>query len=169
MTAGRRSSSERGQLDLFRTIPCDFAPRDAHGTSCPIPSSPLQIPTHSPDRLQGRRRIDPRGSRARIWHGDHLGRRHTDWAASQIVEARDKGFRTSRLMAATPYEIPLLHRPRVSLRAITSASRQRTGSAPVDHRSPVSANPRKATPSKAPISTSGRSARTITAAPMELN
>ncbi len=27
------------------------------------------------------------------------------WAASQIVEARDTGLRTSRLMAATPYEI----------------------------------------------------------------
>jgi plasmid replication initiation protein len=27
------------------------------------------------------------------------------WAASQIVDARDRGLRTSRLMAATPYEI----------------------------------------------------------------
>jgi plasmid replication initiation protein len=37
---------------------------------------------------------------ATIWDADIL-----IWAASQIVEARDAGFRTSRLMAATPYEI----------------------------------------------------------------
>ena len=37
---------------------------------------------------------------ATIWDADIL-----IWAASQIVEARDSGFRTSRLMAATPYEI----------------------------------------------------------------
>jgi plasmid replication initiation protein len=37
---------------------------------------------------------------ATIWDADVL-----IWAASQIVEARDKGLRTSRLMAATPYEI----------------------------------------------------------------
>ena len=37
---------------------------------------------------------------ATIWDADIL-----IWAASQIVEARDQGLRTSRLMAATPYEI----------------------------------------------------------------
>jgi len=37
---------------------------------------------------------------ATIWDADIL-----IWAASQIVEARDAGFGTSRLMAATPYEI----------------------------------------------------------------
>ena len=37
---------------------------------------------------------------ATIWDADVL-----IWAASQIVEARDAGLRTSRLMAATPYEI----------------------------------------------------------------
>ena len=37
---------------------------------------------------------------ATIWDADIL-----IWAASQIVEARDGGLRTSRLMAATPYEI----------------------------------------------------------------
>src|SRR6476620_2855470 len=35
-----------------------------------------------------------------IWDADVL-----IWAASQIVEARDAGLKTSRLMAATPYEI----------------------------------------------------------------
>ncbi len=37
---------------------------------------------------------------ATIWDADIL-----IWAASQIVDARDKGLRTSRLMTATPYEI----------------------------------------------------------------
>ena len=37
---------------------------------------------------------------ATLWDADIL-----IWAASQIVEARDAGLRTSRLMAATPYEI----------------------------------------------------------------
>lgn len=37
---------------------------------------------------------------ATIWDADIL-----IWAASQIVEARDTGLRTSRLMAVTPYEI----------------------------------------------------------------
>ena len=37
---------------------------------------------------------------ATIWDADVL-----IWAASQLVEARDKGLRTSRLMAATPHEI----------------------------------------------------------------
>ncbi|NLS28319.1 hypothetical protein S2M10_33290 [Sphingomonas sp. S2M10] len=37
---------------------------------------------------------------ATIWDADIL-----IWAASQIVEARDAGLRTSRLMATTPYEI----------------------------------------------------------------
>ena len=37
---------------------------------------------------------------ATIWDADVL-----IWAASQIVEARDAGLETSRLMAATPYEI----------------------------------------------------------------
>ena len=37
---------------------------------------------------------------ATIWDADVL-----IWAASQLVEARDKNLRTSRLMAATPHEI----------------------------------------------------------------
>ncbi len=42
----------------------------------------------------------PEHGMATIWDADIL-----IWAASQIVEARDNGLRTSRLMAATPYEI----------------------------------------------------------------
>jgi plasmid replication initiation protein len=42
----------------------------------------------------------PEHGMATIWDADVL-----IWAASQIVEARDAGLRTSRLMAATPREI----------------------------------------------------------------
>ena len=42
----------------------------------------------------------PEHGMATIWDADVL-----IWAASQIVHARDTGLRTSRLMAATPYEI----------------------------------------------------------------
>ena len=42
----------------------------------------------------------PEHGMATIWDADVL-----IWAASQIVEARDAGLRTSRLMAATPHEI----------------------------------------------------------------
>src|SRR3546814_10867191 len=42
----------------------------------------------------------PEHGMATIWDADVL-----IWAASQIVQARDSGLRTSRLMAATPYEI----------------------------------------------------------------
>lgn len=42
----------------------------------------------------------PEHGMATIWDTDIL-----IWAASQIVEARDGGLKTSRLMAATPYEI----------------------------------------------------------------
>lgn len=42
----------------------------------------------------------PEHGMATIWDADIL-----IWAASQIIDARDKGLLTSRLMAATPYEI----------------------------------------------------------------
>ncbi|QUD90754.1 replication initiator protein A [Phenylobacterium montanum] len=42
----------------------------------------------------------PEHGMATIWDADVL-----IWAASQIVEARDQGLATSRLMTATPYEI----------------------------------------------------------------
>ena len=48
---------------------------------------------------------------ATIWDADIL-----IWAASQVVEARDAGLRTSRLMAATPYEILTFVGRGVSLR-----------------------------------------------------
>jgi plasmid replication initiation protein len=99
------TSSERGQLELFRAHGTALAPRDAQDL--------MAYPFFS---LAKSRRIQPidyavagvmirveavaEHGMATIWDADIL-----IWAASQIVEARDAGLRTSRLMAATPYEI----------------------------------------------------------------
>jgi plasmid replication initiation protein len=95
----------RVQLDLFRSIPGDIAPRDAQDL--------MAWPFFS---LAKSKRIAPIDFRmgetwvlveatvehgmATIWDADVL-----IWAASQIVEARDSGRPTSRLIAATPHEI----------------------------------------------------------------
>lgn len=96
---------EREQLDLFRAIPGNVAPRDAQDL--------MAYPFFSLSKSHRTRPIDFRAGdiairveavaehgMATIWDADILV-----WAASQIVEARDHGLRTSRLMAATPYEI----------------------------------------------------------------
>ncbi|RWH47163.1 MAG: replication protein [Mesorhizobium sp.] len=105
MTARRQAPSERGQLDLFRALPGDFAPRDAQDL--------MAYPFFSLSKTHRVAPIDfcagdisirveavPDHGMATIWDADIL-----IWAASQIIEARDAQLRTSRLMAATPYEI----------------------------------------------------------------
>ncbi|MGV6876555.1 replication initiator protein A [Pseudochelatococcus sp. B33] len=105
MAVRSRSSSERGQLDLFRALPGDFAPRDAQDLMAYPFFSLAKTPRVAPiDFVAGditiRVEAVPDHGMATIWDADIL-----IWAASQIVEARDAGLRTSRLMAATPYEI----------------------------------------------------------------
>ncbi len=105
MTARHRPSSERGQLDLFRALPGDFAVRDAQDLMAyPFFSlskshrvAPIDFSTGN---IAIRVEAVPDHGMATIWDADVL-----IWAASQIVEARNAGLRTSRLMAATPYEI----------------------------------------------------------------
>ncbi|MEZ5826459.1 MAG: replication initiator protein A [Geminicoccaceae bacterium] len=105
MAVRRRPSSERGQLDLFRALPGDFAPRDAQDLMAyPFFSlakskriAPIDFAAGS---VSIRVEAVPDHGMATIWDADIL-----IWAASQIVEARDAGLRTSRLMVATPYEI----------------------------------------------------------------
>src|SRR5690554_5731053 len=105
MAAQHRSASERGQLDLFRALPGEFAPRDAQDL--------MAYPFFSLSKSHRIRPIDfaagnvsirveavPEHGMATIWDADIL-----IWAASQIVEARDAGRATSRLIAATPHEI----------------------------------------------------------------
>ncbi len=105
MAARHRSLSERGQLDLFRALPGDFAPRDAQDLMAyPFFSLSKSHRVAPIDFIAGKVAIRveavPDHGMATIWDADIL-----IWAASQIVEARDAGLRTSRLMAATPYEI----------------------------------------------------------------
>lgn len=105
MTARHHPSPERGQLDLFHALPGDFAPRDAQDLMAyPFFSLSKTHRTAPIDFVAGNVSIRveavPDHGMATIWDADIL-----IWAASQIVEARDIGLRTSRLMAATPYEI----------------------------------------------------------------
>ena len=105
MTSRRRSFSERGQLELFHALPGDLAPRDAQDLMAyPFFSLSKSHRSAPIDFAAGdvtiRVEAVPDHGMATIWDADIL-----IWAASQIVEARDKGLRTSRLMAATPYEI----------------------------------------------------------------
>lgn len=97
--------SERRQLELFRALPSDLAPRDAQDLMAYPFFSLAKSPRITPiDFHSGpvaiRVEAVPEHGMATIWDADIL-----IWAASQIVEARDAGLRTSRLMATTPYEI----------------------------------------------------------------
>jgi plasmid replication initiation protein len=105
MSSRHRSRSEREQLELFRALPGDLAPRDAQDLMA-YPFFSL-AKTHRITPIDYRSgeiaiRVEavPEHGMATIWDADIL-----IWAASQIVQARDSGLRTSRLMAATPYEI----------------------------------------------------------------
>ncbi len=101
----RGSSIERNQLELFHALPGEFAVRDAQDLMAyPFFSLSKSHRTQPIDFVSGNVSIRveavPDHGMATIWDADIL-----IWAASQIVEARDKGMRTSRLLAATPYEI----------------------------------------------------------------
>lgn len=103
--ARSRLRSEREQLDLFRALPGDLAPRDAQDLMAYPFFSLSKSPRVRPiDFRMGKVAIRveavPEHGMATIWDADVL-----IWAASQIVEARDRGAKPSRLMAATPYEI----------------------------------------------------------------
>ena len=105
MSMRHRPKSEREQLELFRALPGDLAPRDAQDLMAyPFFSLAKSHRTAPIDFRSGNVAIRveavPDHGMATIWDADIL-----IWAASQIVEARDTGLRTSRLMAATPYEI----------------------------------------------------------------
>ena len=101
----RPDGGERTQLDLFQAIPGDFAPRDAQDLMAwPFFSLAKSKRVAPIDFKMGETWIlveaTAEHGMATIWDADIL-----IWAASQIVEARDAGRPTSRLMAATPHEI----------------------------------------------------------------
>jgi len=99
------SLAERVQLELFRSIPGDIAPRDAQDLMAwPFFSLAKSKRVTPIDFRMGDNWIvveaTPEHGMATIWDADVL-----IWAASQIVEARDARRPTSRLLATTPHEI----------------------------------------------------------------
>lgn len=112
----RHPTSERAQLDLFRALPGDLAPRDAQDLMAYPFFSLAKSKRLAPIAFKAgtvviRVEAVPEHGMATIWDADIL-----IWAASQIVEARDAGLKPSRLMAATPYEILTFIGRGVSLR-----------------------------------------------------
>ena len=100
-----RESAAREQLDLFRALPGDLAPRDSQDLMAYPFFSLAKSKRLAPIDFRAgpisiRVEAVPEHGMATIWDADVL-----IWAASQIVHARDAGLKTSRLMAATPYEI----------------------------------------------------------------
>ncbi|CAH0351812.1 MULTISPECIES: replication initiator protein A [unclassified Sphingobium] len=100
-----RSSVERTQLELFRSVPGDLAVRDAQDLMAWPFFSLAKTRRAAPiDFRMGATWISveavPEHGMATIWDADVL-----IWAASQLIEARDAGRPTSRLMATTPHEI----------------------------------------------------------------
>lgn len=92
-------------LRRFRALPGDMAPRDAQDLMAhPFFSLAKSRRTTPIDFRTATVTVRVEGTLdhgiATIWDADIL-----IWAASQLVEARDAGIPTSRLIQATPYEI----------------------------------------------------------------
>jgi plasmid replication initiation protein len=105
LTPRARRRGERAQLDLFRALPGEMAVRDAQDLMAypffSLAKSKRTVPIDfRSESVTVRVEGTAEHGLATIWDADVL-----IWAASQIVEARDAGIRSSRLMAATPYEI----------------------------------------------------------------
>lgn len=103
----------RPQLELFRTSFANTAPRDAQDLMAyPFFALGKNKRVTPIDFQSGGVTIRVEGTAehgiATIWDADIL-----IWAASQIVEAEDSAIRTSRRIAATPFEIlAFIHRGR---------------------------------------------------------
>ncbi|GLI98010.1 replication initiator protein A [Sphingobium sp. BS19] len=100
-----RAAADGTQLELFRSVRGDIAPRDAQDLMTWPFFSLAKSPRTAPIAFKmGETWISveavPEHGMATIWDADIL-----IWAASQIVEARDAGCATSRLIATTPHEI----------------------------------------------------------------
>jgi len=103
MAVGR--DPQREQLELFQATPGEMPARDVQDLMAyPFFSLAKSLRTVPIDFNSGPVTVHVEGTAehgiATIWDADIL-----IWAASQIVEARDAGLRSSRLMAATPHEI----------------------------------------------------------------
>lgn len=97
--------ADRRQLDLFQALPGKFAVRDAQDLMAypffSLAKSQRTVPIEfEAGGVSIRVEAVAQHGMATIWDADVL-----IWAASQIVEARDKGLGTSRLMMARPHQI----------------------------------------------------------------
>src|SRR5215217_5476128 len=102
VTMRRKHHSERDQLELFRALPGDLAPRDAQDLMAYPFFSLAKTHRVTPidfriNNIRIRVEAVPEHGMATIWDADVL-----IWAASQIIEARDAGLRTSRLIWRQP-------------------------------------------------------------------
>jgi plasmid replication initiation protein len=100
-----RRSAPVEQLERFNALPGPFKPRDAQDLMAYPFFSLAKSPRTKPIAFRmGDVALRVEGTAqhgiATIWDADVL-----IWAASQVVEAKDAGLRTSRLIVATPYEI----------------------------------------------------------------
>lgn len=99
------AQKEEPKLEIFRSLPGDLAARDSQDLMA-YPFFSLAKSKRVEPIIFNTKRVSVRVSGsldygiATIWDADIL-----IWAASQIIEARDQGLRTSRLIAATPYQI----------------------------------------------------------------
>ncbi|MQX79377.1 replication initiator protein A, partial [Sinorhizobium medicae] len=105
MAARHRSSSQRGQLNLFRALSGNFAARDIQDLMAKpffsLSKSPRVTPIDFSDNKSSILvEAAPVHGMANMWDADLL-----IWVTSQIVEARDAGLRTSRRITTTPYQI----------------------------------------------------------------
>jgi len=105
MSVREHTTAPVEQLEIFRALSGDLAPRDAQDLmsfpffalgkgrrTVPIHFNASEVVIHVEGTAEH--------GIATIWDADVL-----IWAASQIVEARDAGLPTSRRMVTTPYEI----------------------------------------------------------------
>ena len=100
-----RLRPEHAQLEPFRAIPGDLVPRDAQDLMAYPFFSLTKTHRTTPINFQMndvaiRVQATSEHGMATIWDADIL-----IWAASQIIEARDAGLRTSRLLATTYFDI----------------------------------------------------------------
>jgi plasmid replication initiation protein len=100
----RQSQTDGEQLVRFRARSGDMAPRDSQDLMAwpffSLAKSRITPIDFHMGSVSIRVEATLEHGMATIWDADIL-----IWAASQIVDARDNGLRTSRLMVATPYEI----------------------------------------------------------------
>ena len=101
----QRPLQEREQLDLFRALPGDMAPRDSQDLMAyPFFSLGKSKRVKPIDFRAGNVTIRVEGTQehgiATIWDADVL-----IWAASQIVAAENDGLTTSRFVRFTPYHL----------------------------------------------------------------